>query len=36
MACDITVAVATHKAYRMPTDGVYMPPAGGQSFVSAS
>ena len=25
MACDITVAVATHKAYRMPTDGVYMP-----------
>lgn len=22
---DITVAVATHKAYRMPTDGVYMP-----------
>lgn len=22
---DITVAVATHKAYRMPIDGVYMP-----------
>lgn len=25
---DITVAVATHKAYRMPIDGVYMPLPG--------